>query len=325
MSDHILFSYLFDNKGQAEKQQEHEVANIQESEKPFHWLHLNALSPKTRNFLTSSLPQKLDPFIIDALLADETRPRMTQVGDGILLILRGVNLNENSSPEDMVSIRLWAEENRLISVRRRQLKAVLDIEERFASGQGAQNIGDLICALISRLFERMEPSLAALDEQVDSVEEKLLDKADSSLREDIINIRKQAIMFKRYMSPQKDAIAQLCMSPPSWMSEVHKRHLHENLNRITRYVEDLDAIRERAQIIKDEISNILSDRLNQNMYTLSVVAAIFLPLGFLTGLLGVNIGGIPGTENTHAFLFFNIFLCVIILLQVILFKKMKWF
>ena len=59
----------------------------------------------------------------------------------------------------------------------------------------------------------------------------------------------------------------------SWISEHNVRHFVESRDRIFRYVEDVDIIRERAQIVKDEISTILSDKLNKNMYVLSVIAS----------------------------------------------------
>ena len=92
-----------------------------------------------------------------------------------------------------------------------------------------------------------------------------------------------------------------------------------------RYVEELDAIRERAQIVKDELANMIADRLNKNTYILSVIAAIFLPLGFLTGLLGVNIGGIPGVNSPIAFAVFCLLLTILVAVQVIIFRKLKWF
>ena len=94
---------------------------------------------------------------------------------------------------------------------------------------------------------------------------------------------------------------------------------------MTRYVEDLDAIRERSQIVKDELANILADKLNKNMYVLSVIAAIFLPLGFLTGLLGINLGGMPGAENPDAFWVFSGLLVAVVSLQIWIFKKLDWF
>lgn len=61
------------------------------------------------------------------------------------------------------------------------------------------------------------------------------------------------------------------------------------------------------------------------MYVLSVISAIFLPLGFLTGLFGINIGGIPGVEDPNAFWVFNAILVVTVSLQIWIFKKLGWF
>ncbi len=323
MAEHILLALSIDGKGGSKPLLHDEISQRVKS-KQLAWIHMDANHDETRQWLEKEVSY-LDPFITEALLADETRPRMTQIDDGVLLILRGVNLNENAAPEDMVSIRLWIDKYRIISVRRRKLKAVWDIEEKLRNGKGPKDTGEFITMLATQLFARMEPTLSALDDATDEVEEKILESAKNELREDIIHIRKQAIIFRRYMAPQRDAIEQLRMSDLSWLSKNHTRHLQEIYNHVTRYVEDLDAIRERSQIVKDELANLLADRLNKNMYVLSVIAAIFLPLGFLTGLLGINVGGIPGTDNDYAFWVVNALLLSVVCLQIWLFKKLGWF
>lgn len=323
ITPHIFLAYGFDGNGGAEPLIGDAISQQIKDEK-LAWVHMDVNHPDTKLWLEKEVSY-LDPFIVDALLADETRPRVTEIGEGALIILRGVNLNQNADPEDMVSIRLWIDKHRIISLQRRQLRAVLDIEEKIKEGKAPQNAGQFICMLISKLCERMEPVLIALDELTDNVEEKILESPDNSMRESIIDIRKQAIILRRYMAPQKDAVGQLRASDLEWIEVTHKRHLQENYDRVMRYVEDLDAIRERSQIVKDELVNILTDRLNKNMYVLSVIAAIFLPLGFLTGLLGVNLGGIPGAENTMAFWIFSVSLTFIVVIQIILFKKFRWF
>jgi zinc transporter len=323
MNEHILLAYELDGDGGGTPLPNEALVSQIKGDK-LTWVHLDADHPETKPWLEKEI-SFLDPFIVHALLADETRPRMTQLHTGTLLIFRGVNLNENADPEDMVSIRLWVEKHRIISVRRRKLKAIYDIEEKIKAGRGPKDSGQFVCMLAARLFERMEPVLTALDEKTDEIEENVLEQADISLREAIIDIRIQAIMFRRNMTPQRDAIGQLRMAEIDWLDDRHRRHLQESYNHVTRFVEDLDAIRERAQIVKDELANILSDRLNKNMYVLSVIAAIFLPLGFLTGLLGINVGGIPGAENANAFAIFCGLLILIVAVQVIIFKKFKWF
>lgn len=288
------------------------------------WVHLDTGNAQTAPWLTKEL-NYLDPFIVSALTADETRPRMTQIGDGAIIILRGVNLNSGADTEDMVSVRMFIDSHRIISLQRRNVKAIRAIEALLKSGKGPKNSGDFLCQLVSQLTGRFETVLADLDDLTDDTEEKLLIDADASLRQDITNIRRKAIVFRRHMAPQRDAISQLRMAELPWVSEIQSRHLHENYNHVMRYVEELDAIRERAQIVKDELANMIADRLNKNTYVLSVIAAIFLPLGFLTGLLGINIGGIPGVDSPVAFTIFCIFLAVVVAVQVYIFRKLKWF
>ncbi|MCB1562976.1 MAG: zinc transporter ZntB [Alphaproteobacteria bacterium] len=288
------------------------------------WVHLDAHAAETRPWLEREITY-LDSLIIDALLAEETRPRLLEFGDGALLILRGVNLNENADPEDMVSVRLWVDAHRIISVQRRSLKAVKDIQDHLAAGRGPKNAGDFVAMLAMRLFERMEPTFSTLDEQLDDMEELVMESPDTKERSPITAVRKKAILFRRYIMPQRDAIAQLRTSGFAWLDQTHKRHLQESLDRVIRYVEDLDAIRDRAQIVKDELATALSDRMNRNLYVLSVIAAIFLPLGFLTGLLGINVGGIPGADNTEAFWIFTAMLTALVSAQIALFKMLRWF
>ncbi len=288
------------------------------------WIHLDGNDADSRHCLESEF-EALDPFIIDALLDDVSRPRMTQIGDGALLVLRGVNLNENEDPEDMVSISLWVERSRIIMVSRKRIRAAADIEAKLLAGTGPRNTGHFVTMLCERLFARMEPILRSLDDRADDIEEKVLLESDPKLRESIIDVRIQAIMFRRYLAPQRDAIDHFRMADFEWLDKFHRRHLQEVYNHLTRNVEDLDAIRERSQIVKDEIAHVLADRLNKHMYILSMIAAIFLPLGFLTGLLGINVGGIPGASYAWAFWVFLGFLAIIVSVQLSLFKWFRWF
>ncbi len=288
------------------------------------WLHFDGSNREGAQYLEQIFPS-LDAITLSALFAGETRPRFLEHDKGTLLILRGVNLNENEEPEDMISIRVWLENNNIITARRRRLRAVQDIVERTATGKGPRSTGEFITMLTSRLFDRMEPTFLEMENRLDLIEERVIESPDSEDRLAISELRKEAILFRRYMSPQRDVISYLRLADRPWLDVTNKRKLQENLDRVTRYIEDLDTIRERAQIVKDELANALSDKMNKNLYMLSVIAAIFLPLGFLTGLLGINVGGIPGTDNQAAFYIFCGILTVVVAIQLFIFRKMKWF
>ncbi len=96
------------------------------------------------------------------------------------------------------------------------------------------------------------------------------------------------------------------------------------LDRLIRHVEDLDAVRDRAAVAHEELLSRISEQLNARMYVLCIVAALFLPFGFLTGMLGINVGGIPGADNPWGFLTFAGILVLIVVAQVVLFRRKGW-
>ena len=138
-------------------------------------------------------------------------------------------------------------------------------------------------------------------------------------------MRRLAIRLRRYLAPQKDAFQHLLADPPPWLHRRDRIRIKEHLNRLNRHLEELDSIRDRAIIAQEEFLSLISEQLNTRMYTLSLVATLFMPLGFLTGLLGVNVGGIPGADSRYGFLGVALVIAIIIGGQLLYLKKKKWF
>jgi len=210
----------------------------------------------------------------------------------------------------MVSIRLWITHTSIISVRRRKLAAVVDLREAIERGESPATVGAFVTCLTDGLTARMNMVISDLSDQVDALEEASLD-AENGLRTRLANVRRTTIVLRRYIGPQRDALAQLIIegrkmhgeTPPLFSTDDQVR-LRETVDQISRMIEEMDAIRERCAILHDQLTDQRAEDMNRNMMILSVVAAVFLPLGFLTGLLGVNIGGVPGTDYSSAFAIF---------------------
>jgi zinc transporter len=288
------------------------------------WVHLDREQQSSRDYITRT--SGIDTIVQEALLAEETRPRAMSMGDGLLLTLRGVNLNPGADPEDMVSLRLWVEPDRVLSTRHRPIMAVNDLRERLANGRGPETVGDLVVHLAARLVERMSGVIETLDDEEDALEDRIVEELRREARVEITRIRRQAIALRRYIAPQRDALSKLQGEELTWLDARRKARLREVTDRVTRYVEDLDAIRERAAVIQDELMNRLSDQMNRNMYLLTIVASVMLPLGFITGLLGVNVDGIPGAANTPwAFAAVCAGMAALVAVEVWLLRRNQWF
>jgi zinc transporter len=288
------------------------------------WAHLQRNSESAQRWLAKE--RGIPPLVRQALTAEETRPRCTPLEGGLLLILRGVNLNPEADPEDMVSIRIWTDGKRILTVWLRRLLAVGDIDELLEQGRGPKNVGAFLALLSDRLVARMEPVIAEIDDRIDALEDEVLEHHEPEMRGRLAAVRRQAIVLRRYFAPQREALQRLAtdVDAAPWLESRDRHLLRETADRITRYVEDLDAGRERASVVHDQLANHLSDELNRGMYVLSVIAAVFLPLGFLTGLLGINVGGLPGVDDPWAFAVVCVLLAVLAGLEIWLLRRLKW-
>jgi zinc transporter len=173
------------------------------------WVHAQWNHPESEAWLNG--PAGLSSVVLDALMAPETRPRCTvintETGDGVLINLRGVNLHEDSEPEDMISVRIWLEADRVVSAWRRPLFAVQDIIDSINRGHGPLSVGDFTANLALRLADWAEPVVAGLNEVIDTLEETILaDNQPNKLRGKLAEARRTAIGLRRYMFPQRDAL-----------------------------------------------------------------------------------------------------------------------
>ncbi|MFT5558060.1 MAG: zinc transporter [Psychromonas sp.] len=288
-----------------------------------YWLHFDYSFTQTQDWIENH--SQLNSVVIAALLNEETRPRATFIDNGFLISLRGVNLSPDSDPEDMVSIRIWVDQNRIISTRQRTLLSAQKIAYDIESGNGPTSACELLTQLSSELISRMSNTINDMDEKLANIEETILEKNVYILRNDIVDLRRQIIALRRYLAPQREAMMQLQNEKYVFFSNEQRFELREALDNLMRYIEDLDSIRDRAIVVQEEIANKLNEQLNSRLYVLSIITAIFLPLGFLTGLLGVNVGGIPGSDNANAFALFIGFLLLIIVVQIVILKRKKWY
>jgi len=286
------------------------------------WVHIDVNDEASRLWLSEV--SGVDRFVVDALLEGETRPRSFNTDKGLLVVLRGVNTNPGDDPEDMVSIRLWIEHDRIISTRRRRLLSVLDIRESLQQGTGPTTSGAFLVALTGRLADRIGDFVNDIEDRVGDAEDGMATQEQTKFRQAISNLRRQVASVRRFLAPQRDALDRLYRQPGAWLSDSETHHLREEADRITRYLEDLDLARERTMVLREEFLGQLAQEQNSRMYVLSVVAAIFLPLTFVTGLLGMNVGGLPGLDSPTGFLSSVVIMVVSAVVLVVFFRWKKW-
>ncbi|MBT8365679.1 MAG: zinc transporter ZntB [Deltaproteobacteria bacterium] len=317
----LVCAYLLDGKGGGEAL-DWTAIDAWKPDLGLIWIHLDSTIDEAQSWLKEK--SGLSELTCDSLLDRETRPRTTQTYDGLLVILRGVNCNPGAESDDMVAIRMLFTEKRIISLRFRFVRAVQDIRTNIEAGKGPCTPAEFLVMTAERIADRMGDVVAELDDNVSALEDSVLSADSHELRSQLADLRRASINLRRYIAPQRDAMARLLVDRIEWLAERDRAHLREVAERTARFVDDIDSARERASVTQEELNNRLSEQMNKAMYMLSIVAAIFLPLGLLTGLLGINVGGIPGAEYKWAFAVVCAVLILIGIGLILWFKKIRW-
>ncbi|MGV3344338.1 zinc transporter ZntB [Enterobacteriaceae bacterium LUAb1] len=286
-----------------------------------HWLHLNYTHPESAGWLVNT--PLLSTAVRDALSGNSIRPRVSRLNDGTLIILRSINFNHGERPDQLVAIRIFINEKRIISTRRRKVFAIDEILAELKQGNGPADCGSWLVSVCDILTDHASEFIEELHDKIIGLEDALFDQQVPPHGQ-LALIRKQLIVLRRYMTPQRDVYARLASERLSWMSDDDRRRMQDVADRLGRGVEELDACIARTAVLADEITTIMADAMNRRTYMMSLLAMLFLPTTFLTGLFGVNLGGIPGGTNHYGFAVFCLLLIGLVLGILWWLRRRRW-
>ena len=287
----------------------------------FIWLHVDTLEEADLAALQGE--GDIPEVAAHALVATETRPRCDRIENGALVNLRGPAEVETSDTDRLVSIRMWVRQGRVNSVSRRPLLALRRVVEKMEAGR-IHDPGDLVAAFARAISKQLDPEVAALGDALDDCETSLEPQQVYKLRSTIARIRSEAITYRRFVAPDRDALLTLAHLDFDWLAEEDRLHIREAADRFSRMAEELEAVRERAALLHEQLTDLRGEQMEVRALLLSIVALIFLPLTFITGLLGMNVQGIPYANEPWAFWGVVAF-CVAIAIGVgVYFARIHW-
>jgi len=285
------------------------------------WLHLNYTHRKSAEWLQST-PQIPDA-VRDALAGDSMRPRVSRLGDGFMIVLRSVNHNSDARRDQLVVMRVFINDKLIVSTRRRKVSAVDEVLTDLQNGNGPIDCGSWLVDVCDALTDHTSEFIEDLHDKIIELEDALLDQRMPA-RGELGLLRKQLIVMRRYMAPQRDVYARLASEKLAWMDDSERRRMQEIADRLGRGLDDLDAGVARTAILADEVASAMAESMNRRTYTMSLMAMIFLPATFLTGLFGVNLGGIPGGEWRYGFSIFCLLLVALAVGVAGYLRKRRW-
>ncbi|MBN8849579.1 MULTISPECIES: CorA family divalent cation transporter [unclassified Sphingomonas] len=285
------------------------------------WVHLSVNNDEAKAWLRDVA--KLPEYLVEALTAQETRPRCDDYETGAYLNLRG-RTDEDLDADLLASVRIWATKGRVISVTRKHLIATDMVEKQVQDGT-VDDPGDVIAAFATAITNDLDPVVAELGDQIDDCEQELDSDRVYELRRRVTHVRIASIGYRRFLNPQRAALEKLAQIPGDWLATDDRAHVAAAADRAARMAEELEAIRERSSLIHETLTDLRAELIDTRSLIIAIAAMVFLPLTFITGLYGMNVAGLPYAQKPWAFDAIMAICAAISLGTVVYFMRRHWF
>ncbi|MGN1063051.1 MAG: CorA family divalent cation transporter, partial [Alphaproteobacteria bacterium] len=187
-------------------------------------------------------------------------------------------------------------------------------------------INSLIQTILENTLDSTADTISDMEDQVDTLEEKIITrKTYPTLFDDLSELMRQLVIMHRFLSPERDALDALTRKETDWFNKNLERSSKDTFNRMQRLIEDIVLLRERVRINQEALNQHDVKKSQKNMYILSVIATVFMPMSFMSGLMGMNVGGIPFADSPHGLAISAALIVIIAGICALSFRKLKWF
>jgi zinc transporter len=288
----------------------------------FYWIDMDPKDPANKDWVVQQVTN--DSAVIDILFTNTDRPRLEVFDHSLVLSLRGVNFQDKDSPEDMVNIRFLITKQGMISFHTREMRSVKVMKSYVDKGHKFTSQGTFLFTFLKLLNAFIFDETENLNDTLSQLEEAALEGDILQAQGQLADVRRLIIGFQKFLIPQANVLHQLIESEGNWFKKKDRVHLKNEAEHLSTYVGELEHLRQRAAVLQEEIKSGLSDQINQNIYRLTIVATIMLPLSMFAGLMGANVGGIPFSQSPYGFLIICLLTMGFGAIVYILLKLLKW-
>ena len=269
----------------------------------------------------------LHPLVLEDILNTDQRPKMEDYGDYIYIVLKNIYRQEG---EDLLSdqISIILGNDFILSFQEQESGLFESIKEKIRKDKGRirkEGADYLAYSIVDNIVDNYFVVLENLEEKIDDVEDDLVSKPNSDTLQNIHFLKKQLILLRKSLWPLREAIGSLDRSASLLINRSTGIYLKDIYDHTIAIIDTVETFRDMLSGMLDIYLTSISNRLNEVMKVLTIIATIFMPLSFIAGVYGMNFKYMPELELHWGYFSVLGIMFVITLFMLIYFKKKKWF
>jgi len=265
---------------------------------PF-WLHFNLADNRARRWIAECV--RLPPAAREVLLDEDARIHLRPAGRGLAGVLGDLHHAFDREPEGLGVFRLYVDDACVVTGRSHPLKTMDRLRQEAAGGLDVSSPIHLMTRLLEDLAEMFGEVVADLADAVDRIEDQILKGLHQDEGAELGRVRRLLVRLRRHVGADRQALSRALPRLPAWCGEADSARLRSAVEMLESVGQDLELVQERSRLLQEEIAARVGEATNRNLYTLSIFTAIFLPVTLVTGIFGMNVGGLPWLDDPAGF------------------------
>jgi zinc transporter len=285
------------------------------------WLHFNWADGRARDWLKQRA--RVPPAVVEALLEVDPYVHVQTLQDGFVAVLRDLNHEFTDAEAGFGSMSIYVDANRVISGRRQPLRTVDHLRRELSAGVALTSPVALFEHLVEKLAETFEGVVAKLARTVEQAEDEILAGRFGDKGGELRRVRWLLARLRRHASANRAALSRLPSHLPAAFGSERRQSLAQAIESFAGVAQDLELVEDRARLMQEEINARLSEASNRTLYLLSLVTTVLLPINLITGVFGMNVGGLPWLEDPNGFHHVIAWMTVAVLIALVLIGRWR--
>jgi len=269
----------------------------------------------------------LHPLIQEDIVNTEQRPKMEDFGDFIFVVLKMIYHDENEDGIKIEQVSLILGENFVISFQEREGDIFNHVRERIRKGKGRirkMKEDYLAYSLLDAVVDNYFFILEKTGEQIEELEEKVVSEPKPETLQEIHKLKRSMIFLRRSVWPLREVISTLERGESSLIRETCRIYLRDVYDHTIQVIDSVETFRDMLSGMHDTFLSSISNRMNEIMKVLTIIATIFIPLTFIAGIYGMNFKFMPELEWRWSYFAVWVVIVVVAAVMMIFFKRKRW-
>ncbi len=268
----------------------------------FVWLHMNLSHAGTLPWLRAHAG--LAESFFEALDEGSRSTRIERDGDALYAVVNDVTFDFKFDAADVATLWVAVQRQLVVTARRHPLRAVDRLRMAVKRGELLDSSVALLDHLLRDQADELQRIVRSTVERIDDIEDELLSPKDSGANRhdrELARLRRLTVRLQRLLAPEPAALARTLSRPPAWIPAEDRQHLHRASEEFGVVLRDIAALQDRIKLMQDESAARVATQNNRSLFTLTIVTVLALPINLVSGLFGMNVGGVPLSQNGFGF------------------------